>query len=74
MKTIKKTYAVRGLLEWHLLLHANGVDIPIRFSGGTMGSNGVIGGRYSTDNPVIQRLIESTSHFRRNRIYILRYP
>ena len=69
MKEIRKTYASRGLLEWHVMLKADGVTLGIDFAGGTMGANGIIPGRYVTSNPAIQRLIEASPQYRCGRIY-----
>lgn len=65
---MKKIYQAKGLLEYQMTLRLGGVNIRICFSGGTMGSNGVQGGTYITDNPVIQSLIEASRQFTDNRI------
>lgn len=65
-----KTYAARGLLDWQMAINAGGAIIRLRFSGGSMGSNGVIPAKYTTDNPVIQHLIETSEHFKNGRIYL----
>lgn len=67
----KKTYAARGLLDWQLALNVAGAIIRICFSGGSMGSNGVVPAKYTTDNEAIQRLIENTDHFRKGRIFVV---
>lgn len=72
MKTEKTTYIVKGLLEWQFLLRTGGAELPVHFTGGTMGSNGVIGARYVTANPVIKKLIEASPEFRSGKIRILR--
>lgn len=66
----RKTYAARGLLDWQLALNVGGAILRIVFSGGSMGSNGVLPAKYTTDNEAIQRIIEDTDHFRRGRIYL----
>lgn len=71
---MKKTYAARGLLDWQMTLNIGGAFIRISFSGGSMGSNGVIPAKYTTDNPAIQRMIEKTPHFESGRIYIIPPP
>lgn len=65
---MKKIYQAKGLLEYQMTLTLGGANIRICFSGGTMGSNGVQGGTYVTDNPLIQALIEATPQYCDNRI------
>lgn len=65
-----KTYAVRGLLEWKMALNVGGAIIRICFSGGSMGPNGVIPAKYTTDNPVLQHMIEKSPHFENKRIFV----
>lgn len=66
----RKTYAARGLLDWQLALNVAGAIIRICFSGGSMGSNGVIPAKYVTDNSAIQKIIESHKFFKCGKIYI----
>lgn len=65
-----KTYAAKGLIEWQMVLNAAGAFLRICFSGGSMGSNGVIPAKYTTDNPAIQAMIEKTPHFKCGRIIV----
>lgn len=67
---IKKTYAARGLLDWQLALNVGGAIIRICFSGGSMGSNGVVPAKYVTENPAIQRIIEETDQYKSGRIFV----
>lgn len=67
-----KTYAARGLLDFQMALDLGGAVIRICFSGGAMGSNGVISAKYETDNPAIQRMIEASENFRKGRVYLLK--
>lgn len=67
-----KTYAARGLLDWQMALNVGGAILRICFSGGTMGSNGVVPARYTTENEAIQRIIETTDYFKKGRIILLR--
>lgn len=69
---MKKTYAARGLLDWQMALNVGGAIIRICFSGGSMGTNGVIPAKYTTDNPAIQRIIENSPQFLDQRIIL--YP
>lgn len=67
---MKKTYAARGLLDWQMALNVGGAIIRIAFSGGTMGSNGVIPAKYTTDNIAIQRIIENTKEYKSGKIFV----
>ena len=67
-----KTYIARGLLEYQTTFTVAGATLRICFSGGSMGINGVIPARYTTDNPAIQRIIEDSSQFKNHRIALLR--
>lgn len=69
---MRKTYAARGLLDWQIALNAGGAIIRICFTGGSMGTNGVLPAKYVTDNPAVQHLIEKSDHFKRGRIILLR--
>ncbi|MCH5237758.1 MAG: hypothetical protein J1E95_08170 [Muribaculaceae bacterium] len=68
-----KTYAVKGLIDWQMALNIGGATIKICFSGGRMGSNGVLPAKYTTDSPAIQDMIEKTDYFRQKRIFIYDY-
>lgn len=64
----KKTYGVRGLLECHLSIPSGGAAVKIHFSGGSMGSNGILPARYTTANPAVQYLIENSGEYKSGMI------
>lgn len=66
---MKETYCARGLLDWQMALNVGGAIIKICFSGGSMGTNGVIPARYITDNEAIQKIIEDTKYYKSGKIY-----
>ena len=68
--SMSKTYAARGLLDFKMALNVGGAVIRICFSGGYMGSNGVVPAKYTTDNPAIIRMIEKSPQFKGKRIYV----
>ena len=70
MDMYRKTYAARGLLEWQMALNAGGAILRICFSGGSMGANGLIPAKYTTDNIAIQKIIEDTPAFVHGKIFI----
>lgn len=66
----RKTYAARGLLDWQIALNVGGAIIRVCFSGGSMGSNGVIPAKYVTDSIVMQRVIEDSDYYKSGRIVL----
>lgn len=66
----RKTYAARGLIDFQMALNVAGAVIRLCFSGGSMGVNGVISAKYTTDNPAIQKLIEKSEHFNEKRVVL----
>lgn len=70
-KISKKTYGARGLLEWHLALPAGEATVKIHFTGGRMGSNGIIAARFTTSAAAIQHLIENSREFLAGKIFIV---
>ena len=68
---MKKIYGARGMLDWQLALDVKGAIVRICFSGGSMGSNGVIPARYVTENEAIQKIIEESLPYKDGRIILL---
>ena len=68
---MKITYFAKGLLEFRMNINLNGAILKINFTGGTMGSNGVIPARYETDNPAIQKIIRESPQFKSGKILAL---
>lgn len=62
------TFIAPGLLEFKMTLNVGGALLPICFSGGSMGSNGVLPARYTTDNQAIQKIIMESPQFKSKRI------
>ena len=73
MTVIRKTYAARGLLDFKMALNVGGAIIRLCFSGGGMGSNGIIPAKYTTDNPAIMSLIEKSPQFESKRVYLFKH-
>lgn len=67
-----KTYAIKGLMEFQALIPAGRSCIRIPFTGGSMSGYGITPATFSTGDPGLQHLIESSPDFRRGRITILR--
>ena len=59
-----KTYAAKGMLECNFILTTKyGARIRVSFTGGSMGTNGIIPAKFSTDNPLICEIIESCTEY-----------
>ncbi|MDE7381319.1 MAG: hypothetical protein K2N03_04240 [Muribaculaceae bacterium] len=72
---MKITYCVDGLIEWHVMIKAGRVEIPISFTGGHLSGYGVSPAEFTTADPVLQHAVEDCSYFKSGRIRILRkYP
>lgn len=66
-----KTYGVNSLMEWHLSLPCGRMKIHIEFTGGRGSGYCVLPARYSTHDPVVQKAIENSPHFKRGKIRLL---
>lgn len=71
---MKKIYYAKGMIEWQAAFKHNGIVLRLLFSGGCMGSNGIIPAKYTTDNRAIQRIIESSDYFKEQRIIAIEVP
>lgn len=65
-----KTYAARGLLEYLLPVACEGARLRLHFEGGSMGTNGILPGKYSTSNRALQMIIEGSPPFKSGKIYL----
>lgn len=61
-------YAVYGLTEWQVLIHAGRTRVRVRFAGGSLSSMGVVPATFRTANPFLKRLIENCPEFLCGRI------
>ena len=66
----RKIYATRGLIDFTMALNVGGAILRLCFSGGSMGSNGIISAKYTTDNKALQRMIEKSKQFDKGLIYL----
>lgn len=73
MKKTTKTYAVTGYMEYvaAIPVHA-GKTVEIRFAGGKQNGYGISPARFTTSDPVLQRLIERSPLFRTGKIREIR--
>ena len=70
-KTKKKTYAVAGYMEYVASLPLpGGRSVEVEFTGGKQSGYGVSPARFTTEDPVLQKLIENCDQFRQGLIRI----
>lgn len=66
---MRKTYAVRGMLDYQIDIPAGAARFRISFSGGAFTKYGNIPAYYATSDPAIQQIIENSKPYREGRIY-----
>lgn len=68
---MRKTYGAPGLMEWHALIRTGRSKVRIPFTGGSQSGYGAVPAQFTTDNAVLQRIIETSGYFRSGRIRLL---
>ncbi len=66
---MKKTYAVRGMLDYQIDIPAGAARIKIHFSGGAFTKYGNLPACFATSDATIQKIIENSKPYREGRIY-----
>lgn len=69
---IKKTYGVKGLVEWFCEIESGSAKFRFPFTGGAITAIGITPAEFTTDNPVKQYVIEHSSYYQSGKIYVLR--
>lgn len=69
-KQEKRRYVAPGLIDFNLMLHAGEAWTIVRFSGGRTSGLNNLWAHYTTDDEVIQHLIENSPEFRQGRVTI----
>ena len=72
MNAKRKTYGVRGMMEWVAILKCGKFSLKVHFSGGSMTSYGTKPATFTTENPMTQSFIENSEQFKSKKIYIVR--
>ena len=72
MANKRKTYGVRGLMEWVCSIACGKAVLNVSFTGGTLTGYGVTPATYVTEDPMKQAIIENSSYFKNGRIKLLR--
>lgn len=67
----KKTYGAHGLMEWYCRINCGGTSVNLPFKGGTISGTGSTPAKYTTENPLLQAIIENSEHFRSGRIVLI---
>lgn len=62
------TYGVSGMMEWNALIPARKSTLRVHFSGGTATGYGVTPATFTTNNPAVMHLIETSYWFRIGKI------
>lgn len=72
MNAKRKTYGVRGYLEWVALIECGKATVKVHFSGGSLTAYGVTPAEFTTQNPMTQAIIENSKEFKSGKIFLLR--
>ena len=67
----RKKYGIDGLMEYQGCFHAGKTEINVHFKGGMLTAYGVTPATFSTDNKLIQFVIENSREFKGGRIKLL---
>ncbi len=65
---MKKTYEVRGMMEWHPVFTVGKTRIQVSFTGGYLSDGAVTPATFETSDPVVQTIIERSAAYKSNRI------
>ncbi len=71
MKLYKKKYGVFGLLEYHAVLPLGGGSVRVDFQHGSINTRGVEPATFTTENQIVQKLIEDSDKFKSGRIKLI---
>lgn len=69
---MKKTYGTKCYVEWQALIYVGKAKISIPFTGGAITGNGVSPATFTTNRPVLQKIIENSAQFKSGKIYLVR--
>lgn len=64
----RRTYAAPGLRDLRLRLRGDGCTVAVDFAGGRTDGYTVTAATYTTDDPLVQRLIEESKAFATGKI------
>ncbi|MDE6696550.1 MAG: hypothetical protein K2K25_06690 [Muribaculaceae bacterium] len=64
----RKTYEVRGMMEWHPIFTVGRTRLRVPFTGGYLSDGAVTPATFETSDAVVQTVIEQSDAFRSKRI------
>ena len=64
----RKTYEVKGMMEWHPVFTVGRTRIQVPFTGGHLGEGSVTAATFETSDSAVQTVIERSDAFRSGRI------
>lgn len=67
-----KTYGTKSFMEWQALISVGKARVSVPFTGGTLSAGGISPATYTTNNKVLQKVIEGSTYFRSGKIYLVR--
>ncbi len=65
---MNKTYTAPGLLDLQLVIHAGKAWVTVNFTGGRVAGYGEYRASFSTSDPALQHLIETSPEYLSGRI------
>ena len=71
MKKTRKTYGVRGMIEYQTILTIGTARMKVAFSGGSVAAMGVKPATFTTENELTQYVIEQSDDFKKGKIVLL---
>lgn len=69
MRKRKVTYGVQGMMTYQALIPAGRVNVKLTFEGGSVTASGRRPATFTTDNFMIQQIIENSEDFRKGKIF-----
>ena len=72
MNKSRKTYGIKGFMEYQAVIKVGKSRMKVPFTDGAMTAMGVVPCTFSTERFMVQHAIENSDEFRRGLIYIVR--
>lgn len=67
----KKTYGVKGMIEWHALIPFGKSMMSVKFTGGALTGYGISPAKFTTSDKITQNVIERSDLFKSGKIMLL---
>lgn len=72
MKSTKKIYGVKGMMEWIASIPCGKATVTVPFTGGSLSGYGIVPAQYITENPMMQAVIENSDYYKSGKIVLIR--